>query len=180
MSDQDSFDQYDADQDDAGLDLTPVDPGRGDTRKGRSWRNILIVGTLVLVLGAVLFQALTSARVFFYNVDEAIEQRDDIGDRRFRIQGTVVDEPAAGDDGTIVFTIAHNDARATVRHIGEEPTELFELGIPVVAEGRWDGREFESSQLLVKHSESYVADNEGRDGVGDGTYEVDGSEVGLP
>lgn len=116
----------------------------------------------MLVLGFVMFQALTSARVFFYNVDEAVEQRDELADRTFRLQGTVVTEPANDPNGAMVFTVSFGGVDATVRHIGEEPSTLFEIGVPVVAEGRWEGNEFESRQLLVKHSEAYVEDNPDR------------------
>ena len=156
------------------LDLTPtasaVDPI--PSKPKRKLRNWLIMGIFVGALGLILFQALTSARVFFYNVDEAVADRTELGDSTFRLQGTVVNEPVEDETGALVFTVGHNGVQATVRHVGEEPTDLFEVGIPVVAEGRWDGDAFESQQLLVKHSESYVADNDDRPGVGDGTYEV--------
>ena len=89
----------------------------------------------------------------------------------------MVNEPVEDESGALVFNVGHNGVQATVRHVGEEPTDLFEVGIPVVAEGRWDGDAFESQQLLVKHSEAYVADNGDRPGVGDGTYEIDTSEA---
>ena len=38
----------------------------------------------------VAYQALTSASLYFYNADEAVEQKDDLGDKRFRLQGSVV------------------------------------------------------------------------------------------
>ena len=128
------------------LDLTPSTPppsAQPVTRhRARNW---LVMGVVVLALGALLFQALTSARVFFYNVDEAVADRTELGDSTFRIQGTVVQEPVEDASGALVFTIGYNDTQATVRHIGEEPTDLFELGIPVVAEGHWDGADFEST-----------------------------------
>ena len=158
----------------AELDLTPtpaaVDPA--PAKPQRKLRNWLIMGVFAGALGLILFQALTSARVFFYNVDEAVADRTELGERTFRLQGTVVEEPVEDANGALVFTVGHNGVQALVRHVGEEPTDLFEVGIPVVAEGRWDGDAFESQQLLVKHSESYVADNDDRPGVGDGTYEV--------
>ena len=98
--------------------------------------------------------------------------RAELEDRTFRLQGTVIDEPIKDASGAMVFTVGHNGVQATVRHVGEEPTDLFEVGIPVVAEGHWDGDAFESQQLLVKHSEAYVADNDDRPGVRDGTYET--------
>ncbi len=143
------------------IDLSPRSIGSpgGDRR---SVRNIAIVGTLVVVLGFVLFKAVTSASVYYYNVDEAVAQRAETGDRTFRLQGTVVSEPVTEASGEIVFNVAFNDVETTVRHIGDEPTDLFELSIPVVAEGHWEGDVFVSRQLLVKHSESYVADNPDR------------------
>ena len=163
-----------ADTTDTELDLTPsstaADPAVPGAR--RKWRNWLVMGVFAAALGVLVFQALTSARVFFYNVDEAVAQRVELDDRTFRLQGTVIDEPVMDANGAMIFTVGHNGVRATIRHVGEEPTDLFEVGIPVVAEGRWDGEAFESQQLLVKHSEAYVADNDARPGVGDGTYEI--------
>lgn len=157
------------------LDLTPQHVADSAiSAPKRRWRNWLIIGVFVSAMGVLVFQALTSARIFFYNVDEAVADRAELADSTFRMQGTVVDEPVEDSTGAMIFTVGHNGVQATVRHVGEEPTDLFEVGIPVVAEGRWDGDAFESQQLLVKHSEAYVADNEGEDrpGVGDGTYEV--------
>ena len=156
------------------LDLTPATSAaepEAVRAPRRKWRNRLIVAVFVGALSLLLFQALTSARVFFYNVDEAVADRAELADRTFRLQGTVVDEPIEDASGALVFTVGYNGVQATVRHVGEEPTDLFEVGIPVVAEGRWDGDTFESQQLLVKHSEAYVADNDDRPGVGEGNYE---------
>jgi cytochrome c-type biogenesis protein CcmE len=142
------------------VDLSPRPlPSAPERRRIRNW---LIMGVLGLALVVILYQALTSARVFFYNVDEAIDRREELGDRTFRIQGTVMTEAALDDVGAMVFTIAFNDETAEVRHVGDEPSDLFELGIPVVAEGHWEGERFVSRQLLVKHSEAYVEDHPDR------------------
>lgn len=137
------------------IDLTPVAPPAPHRKRGRNW---LIGITIAVVLGAVLFQALTSARVFFYNVDEALDRRDELGTDTFRLQGTVLDQPELDDVGAMLFTVGFNGSEAVIRHVGDEPSDLFDVGIPVVAEGRWDGEVFESRQLLVKHSESYIED----------------------
>lgn len=146
----------------ADLDLTPRgdDPPPGASR--RSIRNKVIGGLVVAVLAFVLWQGLTDARVFFLNVDEAIEQRADLGDRTLRMQGTVISTKGSSETGALLFTVAYNDATADVRHIGPEPSDLFDLGEPVVVEGRWRGDVFESTQILVKHDESYVEDNPDR------------------
>ncbi len=114
------------------------------------------------VLAVVVFQGLRNARVFFLNVDEAIAQKTDLGERTFRMQGIVVSEEGNASDGAFLFTVAFNDATANIQHIGPEPSDLFDLGEPVVVEGRWNGDVFQSDQILVKHDESYVEDNPNR------------------
>lgn len=130
--------------------------------KRGSTRNKVIGGVVALALTFVLYQGIVNARVFFYNVDEAIAQQAELGDRTFRMQGTVVAENGTSEGGALVFTVAYNDATAQVRHVGPEPSDLFDLGEPVVVEGHWNGDVFESSQILVKHDESYVEDNPNR------------------
>ena len=132
----------------------------------RSYRNWLIVGVLLAAGAFVITQALGDAAVFYLNVDEAQAQKADLADGTFRMQGSVVSEPATNASGVIEFTVGWEDSTQTVRHVGEEPTDLFALGQSVIVEGRFIGDVFQSTQILVKHSESYVADNENRDGVG--------------
>ena len=146
------------------LDLTPHDPDgtSGGSGRSRSARNVAVIGVIVLVLGFVLFQALSSARVFFYNVDEAIERREELSDQTFRMQGTVVTEDGVDSGGALLFTVAFGGESADVRHTGDEPSGLFDEGEKVVVEGRWEGDVFHSHQILVKHSEEYVEDNPDR------------------
>jgi cytochrome c-type biogenesis protein CcmE len=117
-----------------------------------------------VAIGVVVYQALSSASLYFYNADEAVEQRDDLGEDRFRMQGTVVGEPEETADG-IAFDIAYNGERAHIVHDGDPP-DLFAPGIPVVLEGRWQGTgadaAFASDRILVKHSEEYEAENPDR------------------
>ena len=57
--------------------MEPTAPGTP-----RRWRNWLIMGVFAAALGVLVFQALTSARVFFYNVDEAVADRQESEERR--------------------------------------------------------------------------------------------------
>lgn len=132
----------------------------------RRRRSPVVYGVLALVLlglGVVVWQGLTSASLYFYNADEAVAKQEELGDKRFRLQGTVlgetIDETADGVD----FTVAYNGVRVDVRHQGDPP-ELFQPGIPVVLEGRWapTGEHFDSDTIKVKHSAEYEAENEDR------------------
>jgi cytochrome c-type biogenesis protein CcmE len=137
----------------------PAEPGTVNPRRRRSpW----VYGALALVLlgiGVVAYQALSSASLYFYNADEAVESRDALGDRRFQVQGLVRDDVESTADG-VAFTITFNGIDIPVRHQGDPP-ELFQPGIPVVLEGRWSstGDTFASDRILVKHTPDYEADN---------------------
>jgi cytochrome c-type biogenesis protein CcmE len=123
-----------------------------------------VVLVLVLVaLGVVVVKALTSASLYFYNADEAVAKRESLGDKRFRLQGTVLGDDLQETADGVEFYVAYNGVRVEARHEGDPP-ELFKVGIPVVLEGRWDdsGEWFDSDRILVKHSEQYEAKNKDR------------------
>ena len=125
-----------------------------DTRR-RLW----LAGIVVLgALGFLVFQGLGNATLYFRTADEAVAQRDELGDRRFRIEGDVVDGSVRQDGNDVSFTLTSKSVEVPVRHRGDPP-ELFRPGIPVVLEGRFQGDHFSSDRILVKHSETYVAEN---------------------
>lgn len=143
------------------MELTPR-PAPATRRRRSPWAYGALVAVL-LGLGLVVYQGLTSASLYFYNADEAVEQRAQLGDKRFRLQGTVLGESIVPTDDGVDFTVAFNGVRVDVRHDGDPP-ELFQAGIPVVLEGRWarTGDVFASDTIRVKHSEQYEADNSDR------------------
>lgn len=139
----------------AELDLRPRQVSAPRRRRGLA--GVVVVG-LVLVAGFVLWRGLATATVYFYNVDEAVEQRSTLGDRRIRLQGTVVPDSVTSEPTGVSFEVTYNGTVARVDHTGAPP-ELFQENIPVVVEGRWEGEVFASDELLVKHDEVYVEDN---------------------
>lgn len=156
------------------MELSPrTAPAPGAPVTPRRRRSLWAYGALVAVvigLGVVAYQGLTSASLYFYNADEAVAQKADLGDRRFRLQGMVRDDVESNAAG-VTFTVAFNDVEVPVRHDGDPP-ELFQPGVPVVLEGQWSstGPEFQSDTIRVKHSEEYQADN------GDRLDEADDAE----
>jgi cytochrome c-type biogenesis protein CcmE len=159
------------------VDLTPAAAPPALRRRNRLAYGVLVV--VLVALGVVVWKALSSASLYFYNADEAVEQRDELGDKRFRLQGTVLGDTLRESDGGVEFSVAFNGVRVEAHHDGDPP-ELFEPGIPVVLEGRWDETDdfFVSDRILVKHSEQYEADNDERiDDAKDGRTDGDGTEV---
>jgi len=127
--------------------------GTGSRR--RLW---LAGGVVVIALGVLVAQGLGNATLYFRTADEAVAQRESLGQRRFRIQGDVVAGTISQVGNDVSFTLAKNGVEVPVRHRGDPP-ELFQPGIPVVLEGRFEGPRFDSDRILVKHSETYTADN---------------------
>ncbi len=126
-------------------------------------RRLWLAGAVVVAaLAFLLIQGLGNATLYFRTADEAVAQRDSLGTRRFRIEGTVVagsvqQSKDLGDD-VVAFTIASEDVTVPVLHKGDPP-EMFKPGMPVVLEGRFEGDHFASDRILVKHSETYVAEH---------------------
>ena len=121
----------------------------------RRWLPLVVLVIVVVGLGALVYKGLSDATLYFRNADEAVAQRDDLGTKRFRLQGTVVGEPEIDGD-SVTFAVAYNGVEVDVAHTGTPP-DMFRPGIPVVLEGHWsaEGTVFESDRMLIKHDESY-------------------------
>jgi cytochrome c-type biogenesis protein CcmE len=119
------------------------------------------LAVVAAAIAFVVWQGLNNATLYFYNADEAVAQRDELGERRFRMQGTVVDDAVRDGDGDGVrFAIEYDGVTVDVHHAGD-PEDLFRVGIPVVLEGRWGtGGTFESDEMIIKHSNEYKADDD--------------------
>jgi cytochrome c-type biogenesis protein CcmE len=148
------------------LDLTPRTGGGAAPARARKKRRPVgayaVLALIVAGIGFVVFQGLGNATLYFRNVDEAVAHRDELGTRRFRLQGLVVDDVNER-DGVVTFDVAFNGAELPVRHVGDPP-DLFRPGQPVVLEGHFaEGSDvFESDRILVKHDEDYTDEHEDR------------------
>jgi cytochrome c-type biogenesis protein CcmE len=140
------------------MDLTPR-PAPARRRRGLVASLVLVAVLTALVIIAI--KALGEASLFFLNADEAVEQRADLGDDRFRLQGTVEDGTVEETAEGVTFTVVFNGVEVDVVHRGDPP-ELFQPNIPVVLEGHWDGDVFASDRILVRHSSEYEAENQDR------------------
>lgn len=125
----------------------------GVTATSSRRRATIAIAVIVLALGFLVFRGLSDAAVYFKTVDEAVEQKAALGHDRFRIEGTVVDEPQDGR-----FRIKGERHETSVVHTGDVP-QLFEVGIPVVLEGRWGDDHFASDHIMVRHTSEYREKN---------------------
>ena len=128
-----------------------------DTRRRLWLAGIVVIGAL----GFLVFQGLGNATLYFRTADEAVAQRAELGERRFRIEGDVVAGSVVQNGNDVRFILTSKSVDVPVIHKGDPP-ELFRPGIPVVLEGRFQGDHFASDRILVKHSETYVAENPDR------------------
>ena len=129
--------------------------------RSRHARRLWVAGAIIAAaLGFLVFRGLDNATLYFRTAEEAMAQRDALGTRRFRIEGTVVQGSVRERADALDFRIESKGTIVDVVHHGNQPG-LFKPGIPVVLEGRFaDGSPtFDSDRILVKHSEQYVAEN---------------------
>ena len=133
------------------------------TRRRSRWAYAVLVAVLVAV-GVVAYRGLTEASLYFYNADEAWEQKAELDGQRIRVQGVVQDDVTPRPNGEgVTFTISFNGVDLPVEHDGDPP-ELFEPGQPVVLVGQFGGslEAFMSDEIIVKHDEQYEAENQDR------------------
>lgn len=119
---------------------------------------------VVVVLVAIAFlmwKGLGDATVYFKTADEAVAEKGELGERRFRVEGAVVTDSVVERDGGVEFDIVNAGETVHVVHRGDPP-ELFQPGLPVVLEGHWQGDVYASDRILVKHTSEYREQNPDR------------------
>ncbi len=158
------------------IDLSP----RKNTRSSvPRWIPALVVLAVAgTIIGLIWFLATNSQS--FLEADQAVAEREELGDKRFQLLGSPIS--SAGPEQTLIigeeeytfFTIAFDDVYVDVVSQGTPP-DLFDKGVPVVLEGRWengplpskdyvflgganDGWWFAADRILVKHDNDYRED----------------------
>lgn len=143
------------------LDVTPRTGDHTRSSGNPRTRKYLAIGGVVVLLGAlglVVFNGLSDAATFYYNVDEAVSKQDSLGDQRFRMQGNVVPGSITETDTGVDFLLAYGDTEVPVQHQGDPP-ELFSADIPVIIEGNFEGDGFRSDEILIRHDNTYEEEN---------------------
>lgn len=132
--------------------------------KGRK-RTALAVAVVILVaaFGFLLYGGIDSNVVYFLTPEELLAKGTAAYDQPIRLGGQV--EPGSvqwdADKLDLRFAVTDGKQRVTVHSTGAPP-QMFRDGMGVVVVGRYrkDGV-FESSELMIKHSNEYRAPHEG-------------------
>ncbi len=115
---------------------------------------------LVLAILLLLSQGILHSLNYFETVDQALAQRTVLGTKVIRLEGVVqrgsIDRTSNGASFTLdgskdhkVFVDAHGS-----------PPQLFQANIPVVVVGHFASRsslKFDGTQIMVKHTATYIA-----------------------
>jgi cytochrome c-type biogenesis protein CcmE len=150
--------------------LPPVEPRRRTSNpKGRL---IVVCTLLAAAVALLLYKGLLSSLNYFDTVDQALNHRAQIGTSSIRLEGVVVPGTVRPTSTGASFSISGADGRSVeVVNVGSPP-DLFKSNIPVVVVGSFTTASsslFDSNQILIKHSASYVAQYPGRVRAPDGS-----------
>jgi len=140
------------------LDLTPVE-APPVTRRSRR-RVIIVLVVLALCVLALLSQGLLRSLNYFETVDQALAHRGSLGTRVFRLEGVVKPHTIQRTPSGAAFTLTGGAGREVFVDSHGTPPQLFQANIPVVVVGHFTtstSRTFVGSQILVKHTSSYIA-----------------------
>ena len=138
-----------------------TDAAAGSRGTRRTLSRLGVVGViLVVALGFLIYKAVTSAVVYFKTAQQALATRTTLGNSTFQLEGLVVRGTIHKDAaGTVEsFVISSGPVRVNVTNSAPQPA-LFQANVPVVLVGHFVGASntFASDQILVKHSNSYIA-----------------------
>lgn len=140
------------------LDLSPVAPPPSRNRSRR--RSILVLVVLGLVVVLLLSQGILHSLNYFKTVDEALASRQSIGTSEIRLEGVVKAHTIVRTASGASFVLAGGHSRYVTVDSKGTPPQLFQANIPVVVVGHFSNQHslvFQGSQILVKHTASYIA-----------------------
>jgi len=153
---------------------TPPSPAAIATRRRSRRRGWAVVIIAAIAVGFLLYRGLASATVYFLTADQAAAKAPQLGDTRFRIEGTVVAGTVTPRADSVLFCIENAGAVVPVDNSGYPP-QLFQPNIPVVLEGHFatasapapasptcsagqhGAPTFVSNLIMVKHTAVYTA-----------------------
>lgn len=130
----------------------------------RAWAAL---GIVILAIGFLLYKGLGNSLVYFRTAAGAMKDKAQLGTSTFRLEGKVVPGTIHATNAGVDFKVESKNVSVEVHDTGNPP-QLFQPNIPVVLVGHFSGNVFLSSQIMVKHSSSYIAAHPNRVATVDG------------
>jgi cytochrome c-type biogenesis protein CcmE len=129
-------------------------------------RTKIIVISIVLIasFAYLVFLGMKEGTMYYLEVSEFVQQAEEIGDRKVRINGALVKDSLVFDPEALRLVFVLRDAQDTegrqrlnVVYRGAPPDLIEEDGVTLVAEGSYDKSQnvFISKKLLVKCPSKY-------------------------
>ena len=141
-------------------------------RSARPRLRLALVGVVILAaVGFLLVKGLGSSLDYFKTVHQAVDEKSQLGTSTFRLEGTVVPGTVARSVNGAAFDVAQGGSTIHVVNVGTPP-QLFKATMPVIVVGHFASpasATFLSSEIMVKHSSSYIAAHPDRVRAGDGS-----------
>ena len=147
----------------------PVTPTR---RLGRPKVRLALVGIIIVAaVGFLLIKGLGSSLDYFKTVDQALASKKTLGTSEFRLEGMVKAGTVTRTSTGASFEVVQGDSSIAVQNHGSPP-QLFKGGMPVIVVGHFvspSSSIFESNEIMVKHTSSYIEQNPSRVKASDGS-----------
>ncbi len=132
--------------------------------KRRKQRIVVVLSILLVIFGILIYEGLTNSIEYFETASQAVANRQTLGTSDFRIEGNVIGNTIRRKNDQTLFSISSGKTVVPVVSNGSPP-QLFQPGIPVVlvghfASGKGPGGTallFLSSQIMIKHTNQYIA-----------------------
>jgi cytochrome c-type biogenesis protein CcmE len=140
------------------LDLTPVAPPPSRSSSRRRTVGVLVVLGVAIV--ALLSQGLLHSLNYFDTVDQVFAHRATIGTTTIRLEGVVKANSITRTSSGASFWMTGSGAHEVYVVAHGTPPQLFQANIPVVVEGHFTtshSTTFDGTQILVKHTATYIA-----------------------
>ncbi len=125
----------------------------------------LLAGAVVIAagIGYLMFGQIGDNLVYFLTPGELLAKGPDVVDRPLRLGGQVAPGTVQWDAQTLDLQFVLQDSDGEIKvHARKAPPQMFREGMGVVVEGRYTAAGvFESTNLMVKHSNEYRAPDHG-------------------
>jgi cytochrome c-type biogenesis protein CcmE len=139
---------------------------RSDSPGKPRWRSVPFLGVAAILVGFgyLLYGGIGDNLVYYLTPSELEARGDAAYETPVRLGGVVIPESVRWDADALDLRFRIGDGATEMEvHSTGAPPQMFRDGIEVLVEGRLaDSGVFQSSSLMVKHSNEYRAPEEGQ------------------